>query len=74
VIPPVSRSTFREMERGSRIVALILCLCLACCITRAQAQGFDATSLREPTNLAAGWLVHAGDDSAYAGTDFDDSR
>jgi hypothetical protein len=39
-----------------------------------QAQTFDATNLRKPTDLAAGWLVHAGDDPAYARADFDDSK
>jgi sigma-B regulation protein RsbU (phosphoserine phosphatase) len=34
---------------------------------------FDATTLREPTDLAAIWLIHAGDDPAYARPDFDDS-
>jgi hypothetical protein len=38
------------------------------------AQTFDATDLREPTNLAATWLVHGGDDPAYARPDFDDSQ
>jgi hypothetical protein len=35
---------------------------------------FDATNLRQPTDLAATWLVHAGDDPAYARSDFDDSQ
>ena len=37
-------------------------------------QGFDATRLREPTPLAKGWLLHAGDDPVYALGDFDDSQ
>lgn len=37
------------------------------------AQTFDASNLSEPTELAAMWLVHAGDDPAYARPDFDDS-
>jgi sigma-B regulation protein RsbU (phosphoserine phosphatase) len=37
------------------------------------AQTFDATNLHEPTELAATWLVHAGDDPAYARPDLDDS-
>lgn len=37
------------------------------------AQTFDATDVHEPTELAATWLVHAGDDPAYARADFDDS-
>jgi phosphoserine phosphatase RsbU/P len=38
------------------------------------AQGFDATDLRQPTELATGWLVQAGDDPAYADPHFDDSH
>lgn len=41
---------------------------------RAQAQTFDATNLRQPTELGMTWLVHAGDDPAYAQPDFDDSQ
>jgi hypothetical protein len=51
----------------------IATLLLAIAPPRADAQVFDATSLREPTFLENGWLVHAGDDPAYARTDFDDS-
>ena len=32
----------------------------------ARAQSFDASNLRQPTDLAATWLVKAGDDLAYA--------
>jgi hypothetical protein len=35
---------------------------------------FDATNLREPADLDSVWLVHAGDDPAYARADFDDSQ
>lgn len=38
------------------------------------AQTFDATNLRGPTELGMTWLVHAGDDPAYARPDFDDSQ
>lgn len=41
---------------------------------RAQAQAFDATNLRQPANLDMTWLVHAGDDPAYAQPGFDDSK
>ena len=37
------------------------------------AQTFDATNLRQPTDLAATWLVSTGDDPAYAQPGFDDS-
>ncbi|MGO9339392.1 MAG: SpoIIE family protein phosphatase [Terracidiphilus sp.] len=53
----------------------VLCLAalLAFAARSANAQAFDATNLRQPADLAATWLVHAGDDLAYADTDFDDS-
>jgi hypothetical protein len=38
-----------------------------------RAQSFDATNLPQPTDLGGKWLIHAGDDPAYAGPDFDDS-
>ncbi len=38
------------------------------------AQTFDATNLRQSTEMGMTWLVHAGDDPAYARPDFDDSQ
>jgi hypothetical protein len=35
---------------------------------------FDATHLTQPTDLNGIWLVHAGDDPAFARPDFDDSH
>lgn len=53
---------------------LILALCVAApCSLCAQERWFDATNLHGPTDLATGWLVHAGDDRAYARSDFDDA-
>ncbi len=40
----------------------------------AEAQGFDATHLRLPADLDSAWLIHVGDDPAYAKADFDDSQ
>jgi drug/metabolite transporter (DMT)-like permease len=51
----------------------VACLCLAGAAHPAKAQTFDATNLRQPTDLAATWLVHGGDDPAYARPDFDDT-
>jgi sigma-B regulation protein RsbU (phosphoserine phosphatase) len=39
-----------------------------------QAQAFDAVNQRQPVDLGMTWLVHAGDDPAYARPDFDDSH
>jgi sigma-B regulation protein RsbU (phosphoserine phosphatase) len=41
---------------------------------KAAAPEFDATQLRQPTQLAGPWLVMAGDDPAYAQPGFDDSK
>jgi phosphoserine phosphatase RsbU/P len=57
-----------------QICALMVCLSLAYSALGAHSQGFDATTLRQPIDLAAGWLVHAGDDPSYARPDFDDSN
>ena len=74
MIPPVSCSIFLKLKRVLWTLAFILCLGPACRWPCAYAQGFDATDLCQPTDLAAIWLVHAGDDPAYAHPDFDDSK
>jgi phosphoserine phosphatase RsbU/P len=35
---------------------------------------FDATQLAEPSDLGSVWLLHEGDDPAYARPDFDDAQ
>ena len=50
------------------------CVCISLAAPAAHSQTFDATRLREPADLGAKWLVHAGDDPAYARPDFDDSQ
>jgi phosphoserine phosphatase RsbU/P len=40
----------------------------------AQLPVFDASHLHAPSQLKAKWLVHGGDDPAYAQPDFDDSK
>ena len=54
------------------IAGVMLLLGMAAAAVRAQT--FDATNLRQPTDLATTWRVHAGDDPAYARPDFDDSH
>ncbi|MGD0730296.1 MAG: PP2C family protein-serine/threonine phosphatase [Terracidiphilus sp.] len=62
-----------------RSAALTVCVLFASCLAAgllappAHAQTLDATGLRQPTDLGAIWLVHGGDDPAYARPDFDDS-
>jgi hypothetical protein len=38
------------------------------------AQTFDATTLRQPTDLGVVWLIKAGDDPSYARAETDDSQ
>jgi hypothetical protein len=66
---------------GSRLPFLGILLSLALVVMfffsgvlPAAGQTFDATALRQPTELATGWRVHAGDDPAYASPAFDDSQ
>ena len=42
--------------------------------TKSAAGEFDGTSLREPADLAATWLVQPGDNPAYANPTWDDSQ
>lgn len=71
MISPVYRA---NPKWRPQIFALIACLSLTSWAPRAQSQGFDATTLRQPVDLAAEWLVHAGDDPAYARPGFNDSN
>lgn len=57
-----------------RKLAFITCFSISCCTLAAQTPVFDAAELHGPTDLAYGWLVHAGDDPSYARPDFDDSH
>jgi hypothetical protein len=80
---------FCRLTLSPRTSAAALCLSLLCaapCLNAqpktppqtkpaAAAPFFDATNLRDTADLtSADWLVHAGDDPAYARPDFDDSH
>jgi hypothetical protein len=56
-----------------RICAVLFLLPIAVPAS-APAQGFDATDLTAPADLATGWRVHAGDDPGFASPTFDDSQ
>jgi len=56
------------------ILYVIAGLVLACAAPVLAAQAFDATHLLVPTDLNSPWLMHPGDDPAYAWPDFDDSQ
>lgn len=65
----------RLMSRAPRIsLSTVFVLLFALLAPCARAQTFDATHLRQPANLDMKWLVHAGDNLAYASPDFDDSH
>jgi phosphoserine phosphatase RsbU/P len=68
----------RTARRPPMLLTTAMCLiayvALALAGTSAKAQSFDATNLREPVDLGMTWLVHAGDDPAYARSDFDESQ
>ncbi len=52
---------------------LIGACCLLALVPAVSAQTFDASSLRKPSEINSTWLVHAGDDPAFAAPDFNDS-
>ena len=56
------------------LLPVAVCLVFAFAAPHLGAQTFDATTLRQPVDLATTWLVHAGDDPAYARPDFDDAQ
>jgi len=67
------RAFTRPRLRACAAAALVLLtLCLAPCALRAQT--FDATALRQPTDMGMTWLLKAGDDPAYAQPGYDDSK
>jgi hypothetical protein len=43
-------------------------------VTSARSQTFDATSLRQPAELGTTWLIHTGDEPAWAQTSFNDAN
>jgi sigma-B regulation protein RsbU (phosphoserine phosphatase) len=55
-------------------VAALALLGLGLAAPTLPAQSYDASNLRQPTDLGVTWLVHAGDDPAYAQPGFDDSH
>jgi hypothetical protein len=67
-----SRPRVHRPHRLAVLAVAILLLILSA--GTVPAQTFDATNLRQPTDLAATWLVNSGDDPAYAQPDFDDSN
>jgi sigma-B regulation protein RsbU (phosphoserine phosphatase) len=74
---PLFRCKFRFLpffEVVSPFIVVAACVCLTLAGPVLAAQTFDASGIREPVDLAIPWVVHAGDDPAYARPDFDDSQ
>jgi phosphoserine phosphatase RsbU/P len=63
-----------KSRRTRRVLCAFAAIVFACSLHSLAAQTFDATNLRKPADLDSPWLIHAGDDLAYASQDFDDSR
>ncbi len=55
-------------------VALILSAAASAVHAQTKAGEFDASNLPAPVDLGGTWMVHGGDDPAYARPDFDDSQ
>ncbi len=71
----LDRFAFCLLRRGWWLRALFCAL--ACSLPAghvAWGQSFDATRLKEPVDLSSPWLVHGGDDPAFAKPDLDDSQ
>jgi hypothetical protein len=60
--------------RCEHVAVLFALLCAFPASKPLIAQTFDATTLRQPTDLGMTWLVKPGDDPTYARPDFDDSQ
>lgn len=56
------------------LFAITVLLVAAVPTRQAGAQTFDASMLRQPSDLGTTWLVKAGDDPAYAQANFNDSH
>ena len=74
--PLTRRISIRRGSFGAILLEALAAACVCICMAPPAAHGqtFDATKLREPADLRVKWLVHAGDDPAYAKPDFDDSQ
>lgn len=76
ILPDSSHPQAQTRRRTLAAFFLIILSALVALVPArlAGAQTFDATTLRQPTDMGMKWLVHAGDDPAYADKNFDDSQ
>jgi len=56
------------------LIVVLLLAFLSSALFPLFAQTFDATNLRQSTDLNGTWLVQAGDDPAFSSPTFDDSH
>ena len=70
----MARRTFPRLSLVLHATLLLALLGVLLAPHSLHAQTFDATTLRQPTDLGMVWLVKDGDDPAYARADFDDSQ
>ena len=66
-------ATGSSLHRCRLFLLLVASLIAAGAISPAWAQTFDASRLFKPVELNSGWLMHPGDNPAWAHADFDDS-
>ena len=65
----------RQMSCAPRFLfSLVFAFLFAIAARSAFTQTFDATQLRQPADFDMKWLVHDGDNPAYASPDFDDAN
>jgi hypothetical protein len=68
------RSTICRLSQRFLLYGFVLVACALVGACVAHAQTFDATNLHGPVDMAAKWLIQAGDNPAWAEPGFDDSR
>lgn len=68
------RTAYTRLCRSLAIASLMLCAVVTGSRAQSQAPVFDATTLRQPENLASTWLVQPGDNPSYADPAYDDSH
>jgi phosphoserine phosphatase RsbU/P len=74
MVPPMPLRSSSRLPWFLSVAATAMVAAQALAPSFLHAQTFDATNLRQPTELGMTWLVHGGDDPAYAQPGFDDSH
>lgn len=66
--------SIRRLCESLGIAGFLLCALVTASRAQSPVPEFDATSLRQPVDLASTWLVQPGDNPAYADPRYDDSH